>query len=243
MKLFDLPKNGPSGFKEEFYSYDYGNCHIVGLDSSVYLDSSLIDDDYAAIADWITADLAASDQTWKIVVLHHPPYAVVSDDVSAKVLAAWGPLFYQAQVDLILCGHQHVYMRTKPIKGVTEVMGNSGSQFYAPANVSYSDYMLGYTSNYEIITTTTDQLTLTAYDASGNSFDSVILAAKDRSVPPDYEDDAPGDINGDGSLTSADVTLLLVAIQTNAAYSETADVNGDGKIDIRDAHALALACE
>ena len=248
LTLFDLPKNGPDGFEEEFYSYDYGNCHVVCLSTSIFLDEQLIngsmtEDDFDTIAQWIEDDLDASDATWKIIVMHHPAYAVVSDDTATEVLANWEPIFVDAQVDLVLCGHQHVYMRNKAIKGVTYVMGNSGSQFYAPAEVTYSECMIADTSNYEIISADGNNLIMTAYDSSGNALDSVTLVAKDRSIPPDYDEDISGDMNGDGSLTSADVELLLNTIQTNAAYSEIADVNGDGTVDICDAHNLALSCE
>ncbi len=245
LKLWDLPTNGPDGFKEEFYSYDYGNCHVVCLSSSIYLNEQLnagtmTAADFDRISQWITADLANSDATWKIVVMHHPAYAVVSDTTADAVLANWEPIFADAQVDLVLCGHQHVYMRTKAMDGVTYVMGVSGSKFYAaPAGVSYSQCMIGYTSNYEIINADSNNLTVTAYNSAGNSLDTVTLAAKDRSITPV----TVGDVNGDGTITSADVTLLITAICTNAAYSAVMDVNGDGKVNICDAHQLSLSLQ
>ena len=246
LKLFDLPENGPDGFKEEFYSYDYGNCHIVCLSSNILANGQLAagtmtEADFNRIKQWIIDDLAASNATWKIVVMHHPAYVVVSDNTAAAVLENWTPVFVNAQVDLVLCGHQHVYMRTKKINGVTYVMGDSGSKFYAPVDVPYSEVMIGYTSNYEIINADNSQLTMTAYNASGNQLDTVLLDAKDRSIP--WQEPVLGDMDGDGALTATDVALLLNAICTNAAYYTVADVNGDGSVDIRDAHCLALQCQ
>lgn len=243
LKLFKLPDNGPENFKEQFFSYDYGNCHVVGVNTSVFLDTSLTDTDYEALAAWIESDLENSDATWKIVVMHHPAYAVVSDATATQVLANWEPVFVEQQVDLVLCGHQHIYMRTKMMRGVTYVMGNSGSKHYDPAEVPYSEVMIADTSNYEIISMDGGQLTMTAYDAAGEVLDSVALTAKDRSIPPYFPEEHLGDMNGDGFLTQADVTLLLNAILSNAAYSEIADYNQDGKVDIRDAHRLSLDCQ
>jgi len=246
LDVMALPENGPAGFTEEFYSFDYGNCHIVALSSQIFAYEqlaygSMTEDDFDVIADWISDDLAASDATWKIVVLHHPVYGVVPDTVSAKVLENWAPVFEKAQVDLIFCGHQHIYMRTAPIRGVTQIMGNSGSQHYAPADVAYSEVMIGYTSNYQIVNADGTELTVASYDASGAMLDTVTLEAKDRSITPVWpEDTLDGDLNGDGIISGSDVEILLDAIRFFNAYNETMDINNDGKIDICDAHRLAL---
>ncbi|MDR9756284.1 MAG: metallophosphoesterase [Thermoanaerobacterales bacterium] len=182
-----MPTNGPTGFEEEFFSYDYGNCHIVGLNSSIFLNEQLLygrmtEEDFDRIAAWIADDLADSIATWKVVVMHHPAYPVVSDPTAAAVLENWEPIFTEAQVDLVFCGHQHIYMRTNAIKGVTYVMGNSGSRHYAPAEVPYSEVMIENTSTFQIVNAGQQYLTMTTFDAEGNTLDTVTLAAKDRSL-------------------------------------------------------------
>ena len=247
LDFLSLPQNGPDGFKEEFYSYDYGNCHVVCLSSSIFLDEQLLkgsmtESDFDTIADWITEDLANSDATWKIVVMHHPAYPVVSDTTAAEVLANWAPIFVDAQVDMVFCGHQHIYMRTNAIKGVTYVMGNSGSQFYDPADVSYSAAMIEDTSTYQIVHADEDSLTMDTYDAAGDILDTVTLSPKDRSVTPIW-DTVAGDLDGDGSVTVTDLRLILDAILACADYDSSMDLNDDGQVDICDAHKLALLCE
>lgn len=237
-----LPHNGPAGFETEFYSFDYGPCHYTCLPSNILSsDRTLTDAERAAIRGWITADLQNSTATWKIVVMHHPTYAVVEDTVANVVLQEWEPIFVEQQVDLVLCGHQHIYMRTKAIDGVTYVMANSGSKHYASADVSYSAVMLDSVSTYQLIHVTGDTLTLTTYNAAGTELDSVTLSPKDRSEP--YIRTVTGDLNGDGVLTDADVQLLLNAILSCAAYSDVNDYNGDGAVDIVDAHRLALTVQ
>lgn len=245
LQLLSLPKNGPDGFSQEFYSYDYGNIHVVGLSSNIFSNEQLIngsmdEHDFQRIADWIERDLTQSDATWKVVVMHHPAYAVVSDAVAAKVLENWAPIFEQAQVDLVFCGHQHVYMRTKPMGGVTYVMGNSGSKHYAPNQVDYAEVMIADVSNYQIVETDGEYLTMTSYDADEVVLDSVRLKAKDRTIEPSWPEDLLGDLNGDGVVDERDLVLLLIAIQTNQGYQAMMDINGDGKVDICDAHRLAL---
>lgn len=48
----------------------------------------------------------------------------------------------------------------------------------------------------------------------------------------------PGDINGDGRKTIADVTALINLLLTDAAYDPVADITGDGKVSIADVTAL-----
>ena len=173
------------------------------------------------------------------MVMHHPAYAVVSDAVAAAVLEQWVPLFETAQVDLVLCGHQHVYMRSKQLHGVTYVMGVSGAKHYATAEVSYDVVQIGGVSNYQLIETDSDSLTLTCYDPQGQTLDSFTLEPKDRSQTPVWHD-TPGDLNADDLVDAADVAVLLNAIRANTAYVDEYDFNSDSVIDIRDAQLLAL---
>jgi hypothetical protein len=245
LKMFRLPENGPGNFSEEFYSYDYGNVHVTCLSSTVLANEQVLkggmqESDYEVIKSWIANDLQASDATWKVVVMHHPAYAVVSDDVATQVLAEWEPIFVDQQVDLVLCGHQHIYMRTKAIKGVTYVMGNSGSKHYAPATVSYAKAMIADVSTYQIIEAGDEELALNTYDATGASLDSVTLTAKDRSITPVWPDPVLGDVNEDGYVDQTDLDLVMGAILNYSAYDSIMDLNGDGKVDISDAHKLSL---
>ncbi|MEL7566865.1 MAG: fibronectin type III domain-containing protein [Dehalobacterium sp.] len=241
-----MPANGPSGFEEEFYSCDYGDCHIVGLSSGIFMNEQLLkgsmtEEDFDTIAGWIEEDLANSDAKWKIVMMHHPAYAVVSDATAAEVLENWAPIFVEAQVDLVFCGHQHIYMRTKPIQGVTYVMGNSGSKHYAPADVPYSEVMIADTSTYQIVTAEEDSLTMNTYDTAGDILDTVTLLPKDRTIP--WEDPILGDVDGDGDITETDVGIIINAILNFLPYDSLMDINNDGQVDICDAHKLALYLE
>ena len=244
LDLMTLPHNGPAGFEEEFYSVDRGECHIQFLSSNILSNEQLLKGgmeagDFDRIKNWIAADLAGSDATWKIVVMHHPAYAVVSDAVAAAVLEQWVPVFESEQVDLVLCGHQHVYMRSKLLHGVTYVMGVSGGKHYATSDVGFDVVQIGEVSNYQLIETDSDSLTLASFDPQGREMDSFTLSPKDRSLIPIWHD-VPGDLNADDLVDEADVTILLTAIRSNTDYVDEYDFNSDGVIDIRDAQLLAL---
>lgn len=247
IKYLSLPANGPEGFDERFYSYDYGNMHITVLDSNVFSgEQKLTADDLAAIKNWILTDLKNSNATWKIVAMHHPAYSVVSDDISTQVMANWVDVFEEAQVDVVFCGHQHVYMRTLPlyqgkqnINGINYIMGNSGSKYYTESSRWYAAKMIADTSTYQMVNVTDSNLSVQTYDKDDNLLDSVTLTARDRTKPIESVETLTGDVNGDGKVDATDYNAVLDAIM-DCAPMQTLDVNGDGKVDIADAHLIRI---
>ncbi len=118
-EIFTAPTNGeaggvPSG-TEAYYSFDYGNIHIVVLDS----DDSGRDPGDPQLA-WLEADLAATNQEWKVVIFHHPPYSLGDSDTNAKetdMRQYIAPILEAYNVDLVLAGHSHTWQRSYLING------------------------------------------------------------------------------------------------------------------------------
>jgi hypothetical protein len=118
--LFTFPEQGeagglPSG-SEHYFSVDYGQAHLIILDSE---GSDL--DKGSAMLQWLEKDIAASKQPWLIAFMHHPPYTKGSHDSDddgdsngrmRQVRENVVPLLEQGGVDLALFGHSHVYERT-----------------------------------------------------------------------------------------------------------------------------------
>lgn len=92
------------------YSFDYGNVHMVVLDSNPYaspLDSQLLP--------WLINDLKSSKADWKMVSFHHPGFnsnAAHNDDQLMRLLS---PIMEELNVDMVLSGHVHNYQRTVPL--------------------------------------------------------------------------------------------------------------------------------
>jgi len=121
-QIFSFPEAGeaggvPSG-SEYYYSFDYGNVHVVVLDSTT--------GDHRAVGSamwsWLESDLQANQLEWVIAIWHHPEYSKGSHDSDAEValidmrsLAL--PLLENYGVDLILTGHSHSYERSYLISG------------------------------------------------------------------------------------------------------------------------------
>ena len=74
---------------------------------------------------------------WKIVVMHQPVYSS-SNHGSTEEFHPWMPRIFQRRgVDLVLQGHDHVYLLTKPIRKIRYVVtggGGAGTGECVPAN-------------------------------------------------------------------------------------------------------------
>jgi hypothetical protein len=118
--IFTLPAEGEAGGvasgTERYFSFDFGQVHFVMLDS----ESSDLDTD-GAMLEWLQRDLEATQQTWLIAVLHHPPYSKGSHDSDSRrdsdgrmpvIRQNVLPILERGGVDLVLSGHSHMYERS-----------------------------------------------------------------------------------------------------------------------------------
>lgn len=82
----------------------------------------------AAQLSWLRRELAASTASWKIAYFHHPLYSSARrHGAEADLRTVLEPLFVQHSVQVVFSGHDHVYERLTPQRGVTYfVCGSSG---------------------------------------------------------------------------------------------------------------------
>ena len=99
--------------------------------------------------------------------------------VSPELRKLWVPIMEEYGADLVLCGHQHMYMRTERINGILYVMGNSGqrkSGFFNGSDVPrYSASVYGEGMSYQIIKVGWKELRITAYNEKGLIVDEALL--------------------------------------------------------------------
>ncbi|MFD2160867.1 purple acid phosphatase family protein [Paradesertivirga mongoliensis] len=124
---FSMPTKGeaggvPSG-TESYYSYDIGNVHFLSLDSYGPDNKGLrMYEEMGEQVEWVKKDLQANKSKWVVAYWHHPPYTMGSHDsdkesLLVKIRENFLKTIEEYGVDLVLCGHSHVYERTKLIKG------------------------------------------------------------------------------------------------------------------------------
>ena len=119
--IFSFPTNGEAGGVasgvEEYYSFDHANIHFICLDSTMSDPAT-----NGAMADWLRADLGATTSDWIIAFWHHPPYSkgIHDSDKEWELIAMRQnilPILESHGVDLVLCGHSHIYERSYLLRG------------------------------------------------------------------------------------------------------------------------------
>ena len=105
--------------KERYYKLNKKNIDFFALDSN-YMDKKQLD--------WLEGELKGSKAEWKIPYFHHPLYSSAGGHGSSVDLRDLiEPLFVKYGVQVVFTGHDHVYERTKPQKGIYYfVAGSTG---------------------------------------------------------------------------------------------------------------------
>lgn len=130
---FNNPQNGAASVKGTSYSFDVEDTHFVVMNTEHA--GSKFDQQ----AEWLDHDLSATDKKWKVIFFHQGPYGSIYSN--EQVQAKWVPVFDKHNVDLVMNGHDHIYLRTFPMKNGQQVAegdgtryvigGSSGPKFYA----------------------------------------------------------------------------------------------------------------
>jgi hypothetical protein len=150
LNIFSLPTAGESGGlasgTEQYYSVNYGNVHVVSLDSQL---SARDPGQREAMKEWLVADLGGNDRDWTIVIFHHPPYTKGanhdSDDANGGLgvdKPEWDmrneftPIFEDYGVDVVYSGHSHSYERSYYLRGHTGTSDTFSADEHAELNAA-----------------------------------------------------------------------------------------------------------
>jgi hypothetical protein len=105
---------------QRYYTYARKNVRFVALDSN-QMDTKQLQ--------WVETALRDAREDWKICYFHHPLYsdaATHGPSVDLRVLLE--PIFTRYGVDVVFSGHDHVYERIRPQKGISYFVSGSAGQ-------------------------------------------------------------------------------------------------------------------
>jgi hypothetical protein len=173
----------PGPANQQWYSYDWGDLHVVVLNDSANPMSTITNEQKT----FLDTDLGASTRLFKVVVHHKPVYtSYEGPDITGHMHETlleqnWVPLYDQHHVDVVFNGHVHGFERTWPLQAGTPVADGQGTvyttfggagatmvplvpeTFIAQQSMSYG---------YQLVEVAGRTLTLTAKSIDGSVLDS-----------------------------------------------------------------------
>ena len=105
---------------QRYYTFVHGNVRFLVLDTNS-LDPKQLQ--------WMENALQNSREDWKISYFHHPLYSNAGRHGPAiDIRLRLEPLLTQYGVTVVFSGHEHIYERLKPQKGITYFVCGSGGK-------------------------------------------------------------------------------------------------------------------
>jgi hypothetical protein len=154
---------------ERFYTFVRQHVRFV------ILDTNLMDPKQLA---WAEATLRQAPEAWKIVSFHHPIYSNGGrhgSDVELRVLLE--PLLVRHGVSVVFSGHEHIYERLMPQKGITYFVEGSGGQLRKGDLKRTATTAAGFDQDrtFMLVEVTGDELRFRTISRTGSTVDSGVI--------------------------------------------------------------------
>ena len=146
--IVEVPTQGEMGGKvsgtELYYSFNYSDAHFISLNSELGSITNSTHDWIGAnptsvfkgspMLEWLIDDLEQNEQKWTVVYFHQPPHTAGSHssetfyEVYMKAMREnFLPVLERYGVDVVMCGHSHVYERSYLLRGFYDLPNNFSS--------------------------------------------------------------------------------------------------------------------
>lgn len=155
---------------KEYYRFKKGNVAFYALNSN-YMDKKQVQ--------WLENELSKDTSEWKVCFFHHPPYSSAkkhgSDPQLREVVE---PIFIKYGVKVVLTGHDHVYERIKPQKGIYYFVSGAGGKLRTGDIKSTSpltDKSYDRDMHFMLFEVAGDQMYFQAISRTGETIDSGVI--------------------------------------------------------------------
>ncbi|NOR88652.1 MAG: hypothetical protein GQ524_00205 [Anaerolineales bacterium] len=158
--------------RREWYAFRQNDYQFIFLNSQQFYSLDLREEQNA----WLQERLGGSTSTTNIVVFHIPPFTSgFHPDDGIPIRQAWIPLFEEANVALVLSGHDHNYERLE-LNGITYIVSGGGSNIlYDKRDTREESEFFTAKSHFVILEFFPDRIGLKAYGLGGEVLDSYTI--------------------------------------------------------------------
>lgn len=157
---------------ERFYTFVRQRVRFVVLDTNGMDPKQLA---------WLERTLTDAPEDWKIVYFHHPLYSNGGrhgSDVELRALLE--PILTRHGVSVVFSGHEHIYERLKPQKGITYFVAGSGGQLRRGDLKSSPLTAAGFDQDraFMLVEVKGDEMTFRTISRTGTTVDSGVIARR-----------------------------------------------------------------
>lgn len=178
MAYFGMPASTSEAETPANYHFKYGMANFLVVNSLRF----------SAQTSWIEQELQKAREdgaAFTVAMFHYPLYRSREGQSGEKTRRIWEPLFDRYGVDLALTGHDHSYLRSKPLKGgkvvadgefgTVHVTATACEKFYKTQKVNVAAKQLSNVASGQVITLGIEDgqkfMRYVAYDPEGEVID------------------------------------------------------------------------
>jgi 3',5'-cyclic AMP phosphodiesterase CpdA len=157
---------------ERYYTFARNDVRFFVFDTNLM--------DRAQLA-WIENTLRGSREPWKIAYFHHPLYSNGGrhgSNVELRVVLE--PMLVRHGVSVVFAGHDHIYERLKPQKGITHFVAGSGGQLRKGDLSRSATTAAGFDQDrsFMLVEISGDVMTFRAISRTGATVDSGVIGRR-----------------------------------------------------------------
>lgn len=202
---------------KQWFSFDYGNAHIISLDYRHPEDKEMID--------WFIKDITSSEKEWNIVMIHRGAYNM-GGHRSEWGRGIWPELFSKYNVDLVFAGHSHIYERFLPVKekgadnAVTYITtGGAGAGLYQAVPNRSVMAVTESVNHFVVVNIDKNKLEAKAVRMDGSLLDKFTIVKSHKGYNKEYEElmisqDKLNTITGFNSAISQNLSVIPVGYRS-----------------------------
>ena len=155
---------------QRYYTWARENTRFFGVDTNRLDDAQMV---------WLENALKRSLERWKIVYFHHAIYSGGKRHGSnIELRVRLEPLFVRYGVNVVFSGHDHIYQRFKPQKGITYFVEGASGKLRKGINASAeSAAAFDQDQSFMLVEIAGSELTFRTITRTGRVVDSGIINA------------------------------------------------------------------